>query len=404
MPADRAPLVSRRAGRVRRLPSDHCGGPVGSRCAGRGRRPGPGGRDPGSPAAAAGRRAHRRAADAGRADPDLRGAPPYRRGGPGRARRRPGPPRRHAVDPARPGGRVPEELSATSSSAGPSRPTRWGAGWSPSASWCCGCATWCRAAPPPLPALDHVPATAATVARRALWLDGTFDLAGASVLCVGDHDLTSLALARLVPGVAVTVVDLDERVLAHIDEQRLGVRCLLRRPAGRAAARGGAGGGSGRHRPAVHAGGGPALPRPGPARPAGSRVRAAGARLRVQRPATGAGPEGPAGHRRAAARDRGHAAGFQPLSRGAGGRQRQRSVRAAAHRGHLERARAGRPGHVARSTPTGRSRSRARRPRSRPRSRRPPGPVRCRSRSGRVGPMVRAWAWPRCCGTGCRPP
>lgn len=43
-----------------------------------------------------------------------------------------------------------------------------------------------RAAPPPLPALDHVPATAATVARRALWLDGTFDLAAASVLCVGD--------------------------------------------------------------------------------------------------------------------------------------------------------------------------------------------------------------------------
>ena len=84
-----------------------------------------------------------------------------------------------------------------------------------------------RAAPPPLPALDHVPATAATVARRALWLDGTFDLAGASVLCVGDHDLTSLALARLVPGVTVTVVDLDERVLAHIDAQGLGVRCLF---------------------------------------------------------------------------------------------------------------------------------------------------------------------------------
>jgi predicted methyltransferase len=84
-----------------------------------------------------------------------------------------------------------------------------------------------RAAPPPLPELDHVPATATTVARRALWLDGTFDLAGAHVLCVGDHDLTSLALARLVPGVTVTVVDLDERVLAHIDEQRLGVRCLF---------------------------------------------------------------------------------------------------------------------------------------------------------------------------------
>jgi predicted methyltransferase len=84
-----------------------------------------------------------------------------------------------------------------------------------------------RAAPPPLAALDHVPATAGTVARRALWLDGTFDLAGAHVLCVGDHDLTSLALARLVPGVTVTVVDLDERVLAHIDSFSLGVRCLF---------------------------------------------------------------------------------------------------------------------------------------------------------------------------------
>jgi hypothetical protein len=84
-----------------------------------------------------------------------------------------------------------------------------------------------REAPPPVPALDHVPATAVTVARRALWLDATFDLAGAGVLCVGDHDLTSLALARLVPGVEVTVVDLDERVLAYIDEQGLGVRCLF---------------------------------------------------------------------------------------------------------------------------------------------------------------------------------
>jgi predicted methyltransferase len=84
-----------------------------------------------------------------------------------------------------------------------------------------------RAAPPPLPSLDHVPATSATVARRALWLDGTFDLAEARVLCVGDHDLTSLALARLVPGVTVTVVDIDERVLEYIDSHGLGVRCLF---------------------------------------------------------------------------------------------------------------------------------------------------------------------------------
>jgi hypothetical protein len=75
-------------------------------------------------------------------------------------------------------------------------------------------------------ALDHVAATATTVARRALWLDSTFDLAGANVLCVGDHDLSSLALRLVNPDVAVTVVDVDERVLAHLDEQGLGVRCL----------------------------------------------------------------------------------------------------------------------------------------------------------------------------------
>lgn len=77
--------------------------------------------------------------------------------------------------------------------------------------------------------LDHVSATAETVARRALWLDSTFDLAGSRLLCVGDHDLTSLATARLNPELSVTVVDVDERILAFIDGQarRLGldVRC-----------------------------------------------------------------------------------------------------------------------------------------------------------------------------------
>lgn len=66
--------------------------------------------------------------------------------------------------------------------------------------------------------LDHVPATAETMARRALFLATTYALDRAHLLCVGDHDLTSLAVATAVPGVRVTVVDLDERVLAHIDE------------------------------------------------------------------------------------------------------------------------------------------------------------------------------------------
>jgi branched-chain polyamine synthase A-like protein len=65
--------------------------------------------------------------------------------------------------------------------------------------------------------LDHVPATPATAARRARFLAETFDLGGASVLCLGDHDLTSLALLEVVPGVEVAVVDVDERVLGYVD-------------------------------------------------------------------------------------------------------------------------------------------------------------------------------------------
>ncbi len=74
-------------------------------------------------------------------------------------------------------------------------------------------------------ALDHVAATPETVARRALLLGARFRLTGARLLCVGDHDLTSLAVKLAHPGVDVTVADIDERILAYIDEQadRLGV-------------------------------------------------------------------------------------------------------------------------------------------------------------------------------------
>ncbi|MEC3892119.1 MULTISPECIES: bis-aminopropyl spermidine synthase family protein [Nocardiopsis] len=73
--------------------------------------------------------------------------------------------------------------------------------------------------------LDHVSATAETALRRALFLDTRFDLRRRTLLCVGDHDLTSLALPLVRPGVRVLVVDLDERVLAHIDAvaERLGL-------------------------------------------------------------------------------------------------------------------------------------------------------------------------------------
>lgn len=71
--------------------------------------------------------------------------------------------------------------------------------------------------PAPRAALDHVTATPETVLRRAEWLRDHYDLRAATVLCVGDHDLTSLAVAVVEPSTRVLAVDLDERVLAHID-------------------------------------------------------------------------------------------------------------------------------------------------------------------------------------------
>jgi predicted methyltransferase len=86
---------------------------------------------------------------------------------------------------------------------------------------------WIDGAPGPREALDHVSATATTAVRRALWLDGTFDLDGARLLCVGDHDLTSLALTAVNPRVAVTVVDVDDSLLEYIDGQaHPSIRCL----------------------------------------------------------------------------------------------------------------------------------------------------------------------------------
>jgi predicted methyltransferase len=73
------------------------------------------------------------------------------------------------------------------------------------------------AVPPALAALDHVQATPRTVLRRALWLDERYDLDRARLLFLGDHDLTSLAVRALRPNAPLTVVDLDERVLAYLD-------------------------------------------------------------------------------------------------------------------------------------------------------------------------------------------
>jgi hypothetical protein len=70
--------------------------------------------------------------------------------------------------------------------------------------------------PPSRWRLDHVPATATTMARRAMYLAAEYELAGASVLCLGDHDLTSLAVGSTEPGAELTVVDIDERILEHV--------------------------------------------------------------------------------------------------------------------------------------------------------------------------------------------
>jgi hypothetical protein len=72
-------------------------------------------------------------------------------------------------------------------------------------------------APAPVRALDHVPATAETVLRRALYLAREFDLDRTRVLFAGDHDCTSLAFGVLgLAPRAVTVTDIDEPLLGFI--------------------------------------------------------------------------------------------------------------------------------------------------------------------------------------------
>jgi Branched-chain polyamine synthase A C-terminal domain len=76
-------------------------------------------------------------------------------------------------------------------------------------------------APAPQRDLDQVPATAQTMLKRGHYLLRSFDLRGAHVLCVGDHDLTSLGLflAGGAGGLRVSVVDADEALLGYIDAE-----------------------------------------------------------------------------------------------------------------------------------------------------------------------------------------
>jgi N4-bis(aminopropyl)spermidine synthase len=78
--------------------------------------------------------------------------------------------------------------------------------------------------------LDHVAATLETRVLRARYLAGHYDLDGAAVLCLGDHDLTSLALALIAPSCRIAVVDVDDALLEHVDRSaaRLGAAVTCR--------------------------------------------------------------------------------------------------------------------------------------------------------------------------------
>ena len=65
--------------------------------------------------------------------------------------------------------------------------------------------------------LDHVAATTETLLNRAQHIAATYDLNDTQILCLGDHDLTSLALACLLPGLRIAVADVDERLLTFIE-------------------------------------------------------------------------------------------------------------------------------------------------------------------------------------------
>jgi hypothetical protein len=81
--------------------------------------------------------------------------------------------------------------------------------------------------PPSRWRLDHVPATAQTMAQRALHFARQYELAGASVLCLGDHDLTSLAVGLVAPEAELTIVDIDEPILDYIGDSADRLSCSL---------------------------------------------------------------------------------------------------------------------------------------------------------------------------------
>jgi hypothetical protein len=84
--------------------------------------------------------------------------------------------------------------------------------------------------PAPVRHLDHVLATADTAVERALFLNRTYHLEGAHLVCLGDRDLTSIAVGLLRPEQRTTVVDVDDRILDLIAKEggRRGLRIETR--------------------------------------------------------------------------------------------------------------------------------------------------------------------------------
>lgn len=79
--------------------------------------------------------------------------------------------------------------------------------------------------PDPDPTLDHVAATRGTFVARAQFLDFEYRLDGSHVVFLGDHDLTSVAVAALDREARLSVVDVDQRVLEHISRVAPTVEC-----------------------------------------------------------------------------------------------------------------------------------------------------------------------------------
>lgn len=89
-----------------------------------------------------------------------------------------------------------------------------------------------QSAPDPKSELDHIQATAKTVAQRVLFLEASYELSDRCLVFLGDHDLTGLALAHRTSGdVDIRIVDVDEDLLAYVEQEArtsdLSVRCLF---------------------------------------------------------------------------------------------------------------------------------------------------------------------------------